>query len=108
MKQIKLIILLFLFCSCKKFLDRPPLDQIGTDSYWQTAKDLENYVIQFYPTFPSHSLWQFGIGYEIRNADNAMEGTPNAILNGERGTTAGRWTNEWSNIRGINIFFGKV
>lgn len=106
MKKIKIIILLFLFCSCKKFLDRPPLDQIGTDSYWQTAKDLENYVIQFYPTFPSHSLWQFGIGYEIRNADNAIEGTPNAILNGERGTTAGRWTNEWSNIRGINIFFG--
>ena len=102
MKQIKLIILLF--CSCKKFLDRPPLDQIGTDSYWQTAKDLENYVIQFYPTFPSHSLWQFGIGYSIRNADNAMEGTPNAILNGERGTTAGRWTSEWSNIRGVNIF----
>ncbi len=104
MKKIKIIILLFLFCSCKKFLDRPPLDQIGTDSYWQTAKDLENYVIQFYPTFPSHSFWQFGIGYSIRNAENAMEGTPNNILNGERGVTGGRWTNEWSNIRGINIF----
>lgn len=104
-KIIKIIILLFLFCSCKKFLDRPPLDQIGVDSYWQTAKDLENYVIQFYPTFPSHSLWQFGYGYSIRNADNAMEGTPNAILNGERGATAGRWTNDWSNIRAVNIFF---
>lgn len=104
MKNIKIIILLFLFCSCKKFLDRPPLDQIGTDNYWQTAKDLENYVIQFYPTFPSHSFWQFGIGYQIRNADNLIEGTPNSILNGERGTTSGRWTNEWSRIRGVNIF----
>ena len=105
MKKVKIVILLFIFCACKNdFLDRPPLDQIGIDSYWKTAKDLENYVIQFYPTFPSHSFWQFGYGYSIKSADNAIEGTPNTILNGERGVTGGRWTSEWSSIRGVNIF----
>ncbi|MCK9410671.1 MAG: RagB/SusD family nutrient uptake outer membrane protein [Prolixibacteraceae bacterium] len=105
MKNLKLIIFLFILCSCEDFLDRPPLDAIGNESYWKTAKDLENYVIHFYPSFPSHSLWQYGYGYPIKNADNAMEVTPNIILNGERGVTVGRWTNEWSNIRSVNIFF---
>lgn len=105
MKTLKISIILLILVACKKdFLDRPPLDQIGIDSYWKTATDLENYVIQFYPAFPSHSFWQFGYGYPIKNADNAIEGTPNNILNGERGVTGGRWTNEWSRIRGINIF----
>lgn len=95
-----------MFCSCKHdFLDRPPLDQIGTDSYWKTAKDLENYVIQFYPKFPGHLTWQYGFNYPVRNSDEVIETAPSAILNGDRGVTGGRWTNDWSNIRGVNIFF---
>lgn len=86
-------------------MDRPPLDQIGTDSYWNTAKDLENYVIQFYPAFPRHMFWQLGFNYPVRNSDEIMEVTPSVILNGDRGVTGGRWTNEWSNIRSVNIFF---
>ena len=106
MKKINIVILFFIFCSCKHdFLDRPPLDKISTDSYWNTAKDLENYVIQFYPGFPRHATWQYGFNYPVRNSDETMEITPSVILNGERGVTGGRWTSDWSNIRNVNIFF---
>lgn len=106
MKKINVVILLIIFCSCKRdFLDRPPLDQIGTDSYWKTAKDLENYVIQFYPKFPAHLTNRYGFNYPVRNSDEVIEATPSVTLNGDRGVTGGRWTSDWSDIRRVNIFF---
>ncbi len=106
MKKLNIVIALFTLCSCEhNFLDRPPLDRIGTDSYWNTAKDLENYVIQFYPLFPRHMFYQLGFNYPVRNSDEIMEVTPSIILNGDRGVTGGRWTSDWSNIRSVNIFF---
>ena len=105
MKKINIVILLFVFCSCKHdFLDRPPLDQIGTGSYWKTTKDLENYIIQFYPKFPSHLTHMYGFNYPVRNSDEIIEATPSVILNGDRGVTGGRWTGDWSDIRSVNIF----
>lgn len=86
-------------------MDRPPLDAIGPDNYWKTAADLENYVIQYYPSFPGHGTWYNGYGYSILNADNAINNTPNIVLNGERGSTNGRWISDWTRIRSINIFF---
>lgn len=106
MKLIKYILFfLLLNFSCEKFLDRPPLDAIGPDNYWKTAADLENYVIQYYPSFPGHGTWYNGYGYNILNADNAINNTPNIVLNGERGSANGRWVSDWTRIRSINIFF---
>lgn len=105
MKKAILLICTLLNFSCEGILDRPPLDAISTVDYWKTSKDLENYVLQFYPTLPSHGLWYNGYGYNITDADDAFVPIPNATLTGERGTRGGRWTNEWRLVRAVNIFF---
>lgn len=105
MKYIIYLIFIVALSSCQDFLERPPRDAIGPDSYWKTATDLENYVLQFYPSFPGHGSWYGGYGYNIVNADNAINLIPSVILNGERGITGGRWTSNWSRIRSVNIFF---
>lgn len=107
MKNLIVILFLFLaFMGCQNdFLERPPLDAIDEEFYWSTAQDLENYVIQFYPDFPTHGMWQFGYGYPITNGDDAILGVPNPVMNGERGITTGTWAGDWSRIRSVNIFF---
>jgi len=96
-------LLVFLY-SCESFLDREPLDTVSSDAYWTTSNDLENYVIQFYTSFPGHGLWD-EFGYDILDADNAITTSPNETMNGTRGITSGNWTSDWEGIRGINIFF---
>lgn len=103
-KYILFAIMLSTIFSCESFLDRPPLDQIGTDSYWKTAKDLENYVLQYYPGLPSHGGGA-GMPMEDASSDNIIMATANDVMNGERITPNGNWINEWSKIRSINIFF---
>ncbi len=89
--------------ACEKALDRDPLDQISTDDYWKTTRDLEKYVLQFYPMLPQHE----GVGQatEDQESDNLIVNVPNAVLNGERTVTTTSWSNEWQNIRKVNIFF---
>lgn len=99
------ILCLVVLNSCETFLDRPPLDRIATENYWKTSQDLENYVIKYYASFPSHGTWSNGYGYPVTNADNLIIATPNSILTGQRGITTGRWTSDWTNIRSVNIFF---
>jgi starch-binding outer membrane protein, SusD/RagB family len=90
----------FLFQSCESFIDLQPLDQISTVDYWKSASDLENYMLQFYPTLGnSIMIW------EEENTDNMVTPTPSVIMNGERTTRTGNWRGEWSNIRKVNIFF---
>jgi len=94
-----------LLISCSSdFLDRPPLDDIGVEYYWRTSKDLENYIIQNYERLPSHGHWYNGMPREESNSDNLILAAPNVVLNGERGVATGRWTNDWSRIRSVNIF----
>jgi hypothetical protein len=57
MKNMKNIVLYagiilsgILFNACEDFIDLSPLDKISSDDYWKTAKDLDNYIIQFYPS----------------------------------------------------------
>jgi hypothetical protein len=102
--KIYLLPFLLLIACDAQFLDRPPLDNIGVEYYWKTAKDLENYVLQHYEYFPAHGFWYSGMPREDSNSDNLILATPNVIMNGERGVTTGRWTNDWSRIRSINIF----
>lgn len=86
--------------SCEDFIDLQPLDKISMNDYWKTSTDLENYMLQFYPTFPSSIIIDADM-----NSDNMITSYPNAILNGERTLRTGNWKNEWSNLRNVNIFF---
>lgn len=98
-----LLSLALVMTACEKTLDRPPLDQISTDDYWKTSRDLEKFVLQFYPMLPQHE----GVGQASEDAesDNMILAVPNTVLNGERTVTTTSWTNEWQNIRKVNIFF---
>ncbi len=100
-----LFALIILATACEDFLDRDPLDEISTDSYWKTASDLENYVVQFYQELPSHNDVGAGMPLEDEGSDNLIQAVTNEVMNGERGITTGDWTDEWKNIRGINLFF---
>lgn len=100
------LLIVFSLLACDNdFLDRPPLDAISTDAYWQKAKDLENYVLQYYPTLPGHGTYAGGYGYPVNHSDDAILATPSAEMNGVRGMVGGRWTSDWANIRSVNIFF---
>ena len=111
MKKILYLIITvasFSFFSCEDFLDKPPLDQIGNDSYWKTSTDLENYVKQFYTTFPTFGN-PTNAGIFVADAyygsDDAILSSVNTTLNGSSGivNSGGNWT--WGNIRSVNIFF---
>lgn len=95
--------------SCRKdFLNRYPQDEITTQSYWKTAKDLELYVNQFYVDFPGFSVGaqNAGIFTIDNNSDNMVPVSFNPILGGTRtipvSASDGGWS--WENIRSVNIF----
>ncbi len=104
------IVSIVFLSSCDDYLDRKPLTEISNDDYWNTPKDLETYMLQFYPVFPafgvvgsSHGL----IGWDgTRGSDTQITGVPSTVWNGSRSpvTSGGNWT--WSNIRSVNVFFG--
>ncbi|MDL2255349.1 RagB/SusD family nutrient uptake outer membrane protein, partial [Parabacteroides sp. OttesenSCG-928-K15] len=103
-----LLCMFVIFSSCDDLLDRPPLDQIGNDSYWKTAKDLENYTIQFYTIFPSfQSPSPYGIfgSDALYGSDDAILAAVNTTLNGSRAVvnSGGNWG--WGQIRSVNFFF---
>src|SRR5690606_28955037 len=101
-KYIFLLLIAVISTSCEDFLDRPPLDAISANEYWNSASDLENYVLQYYRALPRH---QYGMQLQETNSDNLIVLTPNATLNGVRALTTGDWVSEWSDIRSLNIFF---
>lgn len=106
MKYIVLIFVLSLVMSCESILDCPPLDQIGMESYWKTAKDLENYILQYYPGLPEHgSTVGNQLTREDEKSDNLIIEIPNTLLNGEMTVTTGGWKKDWEDVRSINIFF---
>lgn len=104
MKKFNLLLIacVALGFSCDNFLERPPLDAISTDNYWNSASDLEKYVLQYYPLLPQHG---YGMPSEDADSDNLIRLTPNQVMNGVRGIVAGNWIGQWSNIRSINLFF---
>lgn len=100
------------FAACNKTLDIAPPDDISNESYWKTASDLDNYVIQFYATFP-----RFGntpgqlTGYMGIDATNGSDlqiiSIPEPQLNGSRSQVNAASGTGWdfTNIRSVNIFF---
>lgn len=116
-KYLFIGLIFLLLISCSDYLEREPLDQISTDQYWQSAKDLENYTLQFYPTFPTFrsvsglltiepnaDLGVFGWDAN-RGSDHQIIQTPVDQLNSTRTVvnSGGNW--RWTNIRSVNIFF---
>jgi hypothetical protein len=88
--------------SCEKFLNQFPLDQITSDSYWQTPKDLELYLNHFYTSFTTFP----------QNASTTIDGTSDNFVLAAfdarlAGTTVvpasgGGWT--WTNVKSVNYF----
>lgn len=111
MKTIRNILIFIGFLSfstsCEDFLDQPPLDRIGMESYWRTTKDLENYVVKYYPRLPR---WTATVSttpyYDDITSDNITVGVgANSFLNGTNSIRTGTWIGDWDDIRSINIFF---
>ena len=97
-----MIILPFVF-GCEDFLDRPPLDQIGNDSYWKSTVDLKNYTARFYQDLPTIAYSGYATYYE--SDDQQTYGQANNFLNGNNTRSTGSWTYDFGPVRSINIFF---
>ncbi|MBV6641445.1 MAG: RagB/SusD family nutrient uptake outer membrane protein [Cyclobacteriaceae bacterium] len=106
MKKLYILLLLtvpFIQACDEDFLDRPPLDQIGNDSYWRSAVDLQNYTATFYQNLPGFP----GSAYNTYNqaTDQFTYQNANNLLNGTTVISTGSWQSDFSAVRGINIFF---
>ncbi len=88
--------------ACQKdFLDRKPLDQVGSSDYFKSPKDLETYMNQFYNNALFPVIGAFGLDYNSDNAvatnfDGRLAGT--RTLDNASGISFGR-------VRSINYFF---
>jgi len=123
MKDIKIYLLLLLgtctlfFTSCEDALDKDPLTKISNKDYWKAASDLENYVLQFYPSFPTFGVVGTYTGVlswdADRGSDTQIKASPITFINGTSSpvTTAGaiddvnKYTWSWGKIRAVNTFF---
>ena len=96
----------FMFSSCEEnFLERLPKDQVSTQDYWKTPKDLRLYVNQFYPEFPGGGGWSGGIYWFDTGTDNMIHNNYDSRLAGTRTipSSGGGW--DYENIRNVNYFF---
>lgn len=91
---------IILFSSCEKdFLDRPPKDEVDAGFFFNTAKDLEVAVNDFYTDLPSASLYE-----DDAASDNIVPLSADERVRGARITPirGGGWS--WSRLRNINFF----
>lgn len=98
-----MLILPFVF-GCEEFLGRPPLDQIGNDSYWKSAVDLKNYTARFYQDFPTIQGSAYMNVYRESDDQFTYQNVKN-LLNGNISLSTGTWRNDFAPVRSINIFF---
>jgi starch-binding outer membrane protein, SusD/RagB family len=105
MKYLKivmsLIALLILNACDKNFLDRKPLDGIGSPDFFKSPNDLKTYVNQFYNlnSFPISN--EYGRDY---NSDNAVATNFDETLAGTR-TLDGAGSPDFTGVRNVNFFF---
>jgi hypothetical protein len=91
--------------SCEEnYLDRPPIDRLDAETFFNTANDLEVYTNGFYDFFPKID----DTGAMDDASDNII---PNSINERVKGTRivpvprgSGSWS--WSQLRSINFFLG--
>ena len=93
--------LLMLNACQEDFLDRSPLDQVGSTDYFKSPKDLETYVNQFYNNSSFLIANEFGLDYD---SDNAIATNFNRLLAGTR-TLDGASGINFSMVRSVNYFF---
>lgn len=98
-KIVAIAFTILLLNSCEEFIDVNPRDKISVDDYWYQSSHLENYIKHFYNFLPTSFPVREG------DSDDVIYINESTILNGLRSARTGKWTNEWSNIRDINIFF---
>ncbi|MEP1088041.1 RagB/SusD family nutrient uptake outer membrane protein [Algoriphagus sp.] len=101
-----LLILLAGTIGCESFIDNAPEDQISVGDYFKTANDIENYVKKYYAGLPTHG--SANLPLSETSSDNLIVAVPNAVIQGSRAPRNGQWTNEWSDIRSINILFDNL
>lgn len=87
--------------SCNdSFLDRPPLDEVISDMYFEKPQDLEIYMNQYYSNsfFPKYA--NHGSDYD---SDNFVSSTVNTRLQGTR-TVSVTGSIGFGNVRSLNYF----
>lgn len=109
MKMKRLIFTLITICagmvfhSCQKdYLDRPPLDRLDAETFFNTANDLEVYSNGFYSLFPAYGTYD-----EHDDAsDNVARSSLSTRVLGTRIVPIPRGTGgwSWSALRSINFF----
>ncbi|MFI3263529.1 MAG: RagB/SusD family nutrient uptake outer membrane protein [Rikenellaceae bacterium] len=107
-KAILTFVVLMTFSSCDEFLNRAPLDEISTETYWTKASELDAYIVGKYNWLPGQlSDWSMGYFIDDVVSDDMINGiTHNSWMNGETLTapaSGGSWV--WTTIRAINYFF---
>lgn len=91
--------------ACKKFLDKGPLDTLSQSTYWQTAKQLDMYIVGKYSWLPETNFWADA------TSDNMMGGGYvggfSGYMNGQTVTPTGAGSGGWSwgRVYEINYFF---
>ena len=106
MKNLKIAIslfaLIFVFNACEKdFLDRSPLDQVGSTDFFKSPADLETYVNQYYTRYNFPIFREHGGDY---GTDNAITINVNRGLEGTYTLDDASWIN-FTDVRSINHFF---
>lgn len=124
LKSICIIALTGTFISCNDFLDKQPLDELSSTTFWKTTKDADNALTAVYASFRNSTFSAIpasGPCTELEYlSDNAVvRGTGGAPLNIQQGginsTTGGvlndMWTYAYKGISAANYFldnFDKV
>ena len=106
MKNLKiaigLIALIIMINACEDdFLDRTPLDQVGSTQFFKSPSDLETYVNQFYTKSRFPIFREHGGDY---HTDNAITINISTWLEGTR-TLDGASSISFGDVRAANYFF---
>lgn len=98
---ISLIALLVLNACNEDFLDRHPLDKVGSVNFFMTPADLQTYLNRFYNSTLFPISPQYGRDYD---SDNAISVNIDTRLEGSR-TLDNASNISFENVRNINYFF---
>ncbi|WP_206688689.1 RagB/SusD family nutrient uptake outer membrane protein [Aestuariibaculum suncheonense] len=91
---------MILYTCEKDFLDKHPLDQVGSEDFFRSPRDLETYVNQFYTSenFPISPA--FGRDFD---SDNSIDITADIRLQGALNLDDAR-SIDFSGVRSVNFF----
>lgn len=104
-KWLVVLVMAISFISCKKFLDKGPLDTLSQNNFWQTAKQLDMYIVGKYSWLPETDFWSDAASDDMMGG--GYVGGFSGYMNGQTvtPTAAGSGGWDWSRIYAINYFF---